>query len=81
MSAKVKGWSSAVLTALIVLPIFYVLSFGPVAYAIAHDIRIDPRLRSILDALYTPFSILWLRTPLSDPLDAYIKWWMELGGP
>ena len=57
---------------LIALPLFYVLSIGPVAEI---TIRMDRSNLEFVEKFYA--SVLWLhdRTPLKEPLEYYVIFW------
>ncbi|MGV3533470.1 MAG: hypothetical protein ACO1QR_13975 [Chthoniobacteraceae bacterium] len=65
---------------MIALPILYVLSIGPVAHMFGRSSHINPQINSAVNAFYKPLELLHEHTPLQAPLDAYVRWWMELGG-
>ena len=77
VEAKNTSWGAGATTALIALPILYVLSIWPVVYTLG-DNRVDPRLNAVVNAFYKPLELLYNHTPLRMPLDGYIEWWAEL---
>ena len=66
-----------VVACLIALPLFYVLSIGPVLY-VADKLHSGDRL---LEELYFPLRWAVTGTPLMKPLDAYCDWWHWLAWP
>ena len=69
--------TTAWITALVLVPVLYVLSIGPVDYLYWKG-RISIGAWQPCRKFYTPF--FWLRndTPLQKPLKAYEKWWFDL---
>jgi hypothetical protein len=72
-----NGWGAGVKTALIALPILYVLSIGPVYYAATKLKWTDERAFTALDAFYLPLFWLHDHTPLERPLEWYTDLWLR----
>ena len=79
VEARNLSWGTGATTALIALPIAYVLSIGPVVYAIEKSGNPQsPKLEAALIFFYTPLGLLAQHTPLRKPLFAYIQLWVDL---
>jgi len=62
---------------LVLLPMLYVLSIGPVAWMIAHGV-IDDSL--FVRGMYYPMSVAYRTLPIIRPaFDSYIQFWETLG--
>jgi hypothetical protein len=78
-STRGSGVVAALLVA-VLLPLFYVLSVGPVGWAAdsaerAGLISNNGWIDKGLTLLYFPLGWLHNNTPLKEPLDSYIKLW------
>ncbi len=71
---KPNNHATAWIVTLIALPVFYVLSWGPVM-GLFHNGTIPLDAEPWLVKIYQP--VFWLRadTPLWEPLSAYENWW------
>jgi hypothetical protein len=79
VEAKNHRWGTGATTALVALPILYVLSIGPVFYAFEKSgVPISPEMDAALTVFYTPLRLLCQHTPIEEPLVAYVKWWAYL---
>ena len=77
MNPPANKWGSSVTTALLALPILYVLSIGPVIYAYnANGNTLGPRTDVACEIFYTPLVWLYENTPLRIPLDWYFELWV-----
>lgn len=58
---------------LVLVPLFYVLSIGPVAAVVSR--RKSPQGMQLLENIYAP--VIWLHdhTMLEKPLEAYVEMW------
>lgn len=80
MEAKNLSWGSGATTALVALPILYILSIGPVAYTMEKSgVRLSPEMNTALGVVYMPIGALAQYTPLEKPLMKYVQWWTDLG--
>ena len=77
MSANENGWGTGLQTALIALPILYVLSIGPVVYVVERSGLEDHPVVAIVATIYYPLDLLYRKTPLRTPLNWYIDHWRE----
>lgn len=58
----------------VLLPIFYVLSIGPMVMAADFGI-IPPSFEPMLEIIYMPVVLLHEYTPLREPLEWYVELW------
>lgn len=65
--------------AAVVVPVLYVLSYGPVEGLRQNGTLPDPHPRWLL-SFYTPFFRLY-ETSLREPLIAYVDWWIKVLNP
>ena len=79
MSSSRNSRSAGVATALIALPIVYVLSIGPVAYWVeGRGWFRSPAADAALSLIYAPLMLIVDSTGLTEPFDRYLEWWVEL---
>lgn len=77
MSTSENTWNAGLKTALIALPILYVLSIGPAVYVLERSgLESDPVVAIVL-TVYYPLDLLYQKTPLRIPLQWYIDHWRE----
>ncbi len=71
--------SAGLMAVLLVLPLVYLLSFGPVGFLL-EKFHAPMSMRPYVLAFYRP--VIWLHdnTPLKQPIEAYARWWGELDG-
>lgn len=76
--AKSRSSSAAWSALIVVVPLIYVLSVGPVAYV---ALRLSMYNAAVAQArtFYAP--VIWLHdhTFLKEPLNGYLEWWESLG--
>lgn len=67
------GWAAI----LVVVPMIYVLSIGPVGY-LAQQFSLPPSMKGPFLAFYGP--VIWLHdhTSLKGPIERYSEWWGRL---
>jgi len=72
-SSDAKGSSGWLILFVIVVPLLYVLSIGPVAAVVSRTN--DTRIINSLEKVYAP--VIWLHdhTILKKPLEAYVELW------
>jgi hypothetical protein len=63
--------------ALLLVPVLYVLSYGPVTYLNQKNM-LTPTMRITLDAFYSHLDWLSENKSLGDPLGDYLFWWIKL---
>lgn len=70
--------AAGILAIVVVLPIIYLLSVGPVVYAL-EKFHVPKSYATYVQTLYAP--ILWLHdhTSLKKLVENYVKWWEEMG--
>lgn len=63
--------------ALLMLPVIYVLSIGPVIFAV-EKLHAKASMQKPVMTFYTP--IVWLHdhTALKQPIERYVDWWGKL---
>lgn len=65
---------------LLLVPVLYVLSIGPVAWTIVHwHGAVPDRVTKAVDFVYTPVGWLHDSTPLKKPLEQYVDLWIGNG--
>lgn len=71
--ANARGSSGWLIIFVIVVPLLYVLSIGPVAAVLSRTK--SPQRLQILEKIYAP--VIWLHghTILKEPLEAYVELW------
>jgi hypothetical protein len=69
--------SAGLMAVLLVLPLVYLLSFGPVGFLL-EKFHAPMSMRPYVLAFYGP--VIWLHdnTPLKQSIEAYARWWGEL---
>jgi hypothetical protein len=78
--ANRAGSTARVAAILFALCLVYILSIGPVAGILAWlGIGTNPRVEACAEIFYAPHKYLHDHTPLKEPLDQYIMWWIRLG--
>lgn len=70
---KTRSTSSWGVGAVVILPLVYVLSIGPVAAFVEH--YHVSYLRGSLEKFYAPVRWLYDHTPLKRPLESYVRLW------
>ncbi|MGV3533471.1 MAG: hypothetical protein ACO1QR_13980 [Chthoniobacteraceae bacterium] len=76
---KKEGWSAGAKTAMLVLPVLYVLSIGPVAYWVdGRQVQLSPFAETALLAFYKPLFLSIRLGGLDSPALTYIQWWVDL---
>ena len=71
-SEEQRSWAGTAALWVLLLPIVYVLSVGPV-FAIAERFRL--RAEPLL-LVYAPVTWLHRNTPLKRPIEMYVDWWI-----
>ncbi|MGV3533472.1 MAG: hypothetical protein ACO1QR_13985 [Chthoniobacteraceae bacterium] len=80
VEAKNHRWGTGATTALVAVPVLYILSIGPLAYAFEKSGRpISPQMEAALTVFYAPLRLLCRHTPIQEQLNEYIDWWADLG--
>lgn len=78
METTDQGWGAGLKTALIALPILYILSIGPVYLSVwMAGSGLPPQVYTVIEILYQPLLLLHEHTALRGPLEAYLNWWFE----
>jgi len=68
--------ATRVISTLVGVLLLYILSVGPACYIAAKTGRGGP----LIETLYTPLVWAVQRTPLIDPMTAYVEFWLRLAG-
>ena len=79
MSEKPEANSHAIawIMALVVAPVVYLLSAGPMNYLnLKYHLELEDKPAVL--AFYVPWNWLYMETPLEKPLKIYGDWWWEL---
>ena len=62
---------------LLLIPVLYVLSIGPVAWTMVHwHGPVPPQVTNAVSFVYTPLDWLHDFTPLKKPLENYLELWI-----
>lgn len=69
--------AAGLMALLIVLPLVYGLSIGPVGYLLV-KFHAPSNWRPYMTAFYQPLIWLGENTSFKEPLEAYVGWWLEL---
>jgi hypothetical protein len=72
-----RGSESTAIFVLLLLPVIYMLSIGPVIFAV-EKLHAKSAMQKPVMTFYAP--ILWLHehTALKKPIDRYVDWWVKL---
>jgi hypothetical protein len=77
--SKKEGWGAGVKTALIALPVLYVLSIGPVVYWVdGRGVQLPPQAQTALRIFYAPLLVSMGLSGLESPFVTYLQWWADL---
>jgi len=73
--SHIAAWTIA----LMLVPVLYVLSIGPVNYLQAKH-KLPRTIMPKLVTFYSPLEWLSRNTSLRGPMEAYVTWWWDLSG-
>ena len=71
-----SGSTGAVVIALIIIVVVYVLSFGPLVWVMKRVGPPPPAVEKTVEIIYAPLFLLYEYTWLHDPLEWYVGLWI-----
>ena len=72
-----RGSDSTAIFVLLLLPVIYMLSIGPVIFAV-EKLHAKSAMQKPVMTFYAPMSWLYEHTALKKPIERYVEWWVKL---
>lgn len=72
-----RGSESTAFFVLLLLPVLYMLSIGPVIFAV-EKLHAKSAIQKPVMTFYAPMGWLHDHTALKQPIESYVHWWVKL---